>query len=83
MTVWLYKIELNNDQGMKNERMFNMRAGFDGENDTLPEMFFGKDAIDKKEFEGVLSDYYHFRDWHQNGKPSKRKLEELGLLKEN
>lgn len=64
------------------ERMFNMRAGFDGENDTLPEMFFGKDGIDKKGFEEVLSDYYHFRDWHQNGNPSGRKLEELGLLKE-
>ncbi|WP_440952971.1 aldehyde ferredoxin oxidoreductase family protein [Methanococcoides sp. FTZ1] len=64
------------------ERMFNMRAGFDAEDDTLPEMFFGKDGLDRNEFEKAISDYYHFRDWRQNGNPSAKKLEELGLLRQ-
>lgn len=64
------------------ERMFNIKAGFSWEDDTLPERFFDKDGIDRELFGNVRDEYYHFRGWDKRGVPSKEKLQELGLWEE-
>lgn len=61
------------------ERMLNVREGFSREGDTLPERFFGKDGLDREAFMNALDDYYHFRGWDEKGRPTREKLQELGL----
>ncbi len=61
------------------ERLFNIRAGIGGEEDTLPEKVFGgKNALSKDVFEDMLRQYYEFRGW-KDGVPTKEKLQKLGL----
>ena len=61
------------------ERVLNLREGFSQEDDTLPERFFGKDGLDRGAFMKALDDYYHFRGWDEKGRPTREKLQELGL----
>jgi aldehyde:ferredoxin oxidoreductase len=62
------------------ERLFNVRAGIDGSQDTLPpKIFKGKHAMDKKIFEDMLKEYYEFREW-ENGVPTEEKLRKLGII---
>ncbi|MFP4655601.1 MAG: aldehyde ferredoxin oxidoreductase family protein [Methanohalobium sp.] len=61
------------------ERLFNIKAGFTQDDDTLPNRFFVNDGIDQSEFKKLISDYYHFRGWNRNGMPGFKKLEELGI----
>jgi aldehyde:ferredoxin oxidoreductase len=61
------------------ERMFNLKAGFSSKDDVLPERFFGEDAISREEFKKAISDYYHFREWNDDGVPGEEKLKELSL----
>ena len=61
------------------ERLFNIRAGFSGEDDYLPEKIFkGKNAMDREIFNDMLQEYYEFRGW-ENGIPSEEKLKSLGI----
>ncbi len=61
------------------ERLFNVRAGFTGEDDTLPErVFTGKNALSREIFESMLREYYEFREW-ENGVPKESKLKKLGI----
>jgi len=71
------------------EKMFNYREGFRKEDDFLPERFYndkpshgpaeGKNAS-REEFAKALDKYYETRGWDLlTSKPSKQKLEELGL----
>ncbi|MFQ6062111.1 MAG: aldehyde ferredoxin oxidoreductase family protein [Methanosarcinales archaeon] len=59
------------------ERLFNIREGFSRFEDTLPDRVF--DKINKEEFEKMLSQYYHFRGWKEDGIPTKEKLLELNI----
>ncbi len=61
------------------ERLFNIKAGFSRKDDCLPERFFGKDGINKGQFEKALDEYYNLRGWDENGAPRKAKLKELDL----
>lgn len=67
------------------ERLYNIKAGFGSESDTLPERFFREDGsgtakrIDREAFLSSLQEYYHFRGWDENGVPTTEKLRELGL----
>ncbi|MBI4186191.1 MAG: aldehyde ferredoxin oxidoreductase family protein [Chloroflexi bacterium] len=68
-------------------RMCSVREGISRKDDTLPPILFknkvagpAKDAIiDPKDFEYMLNDYYRIRGWDSNGKPSLKKLKELGI----
>ncbi len=61
------------------ERLFNVRAGFSGEDDTLPEKIFsGKNALSREMFEDMLREYYEFREW-KDGVPTEEKLRKLGI----
>jgi aldehyde:ferredoxin oxidoreductase len=65
--------------------LFNVRAGFDRRQDTLPArnlrqpLTQGPASGHVVELELLLDDYYHRMGWDANGIPTQRKLVELGL----
>jgi aldehyde:ferredoxin oxidoreductase len=69
-------------------RLFNLREELDPKDDTLPLRFF-KDTFTKgpvkdgklsaDEFQKSLKEYYILRGWSENGIPTDKKLQELGL----
>ena len=70
------------------QRMFNVMAGFDRTQDTLPERFFTetlkegppKDKkIPRQAFEKALDAYYALRGWDNKGRPTLEKLQSLDI----
>jgi aldehyde:ferredoxin oxidoreductase len=67
------------------ERVFNLEAGLSAKDDTLPKRFLkepmpeGASKGQVFEQDQLLPVYYKARGWSQQGRPSKKKLEELGL----
>jgi aldehyde:ferredoxin oxidoreductase len=68
------------------ERLFNLKAGFTLQDDTLPERLL-KDPIPSGPCKGevskldkMLPEYYSLRGWDPSGVPTNEKLKELGLL---
>ncbi|MGB9854603.1 MAG: aldehyde ferredoxin oxidoreductase family protein [Candidatus Bathyarchaeales archaeon] len=74
------------------ERIFNLekafiaREGFDISQDTMPERIL-KEPVPREPSKGqvfeldiLLKDYYKARGWNERGIPTKKKLEELGLV---
>lgn len=67
------------------EKIFNMKAGFTKEDDTLPERLLkepmpngpGKGKV--VELETMLGEYYELRGWDEMGVPKEEKLRELSL----
>jgi aldehyde:ferredoxin oxidoreductase len=67
------------------ERLFNMKAGFDHTNDTLPERFL-KEPIQDGPAQGQISKmgdmlpkYYELRGWNERGEPRDETLKALEL----
>jgi aldehyde:ferredoxin oxidoreductase len=67
------------------ERLFNMKAGFDGSHDALPERFT-EEPLSDGEGEGQISrvgemlpEYYSLRGWSEKGEPLPETLKALGL----
>lgn len=70
------------------EHVFNMKAGWDKDTDTLPRRIFESriktgasqgEFYNRKEFEKLLENYYALRGWSKTGIPGKDKLQELGI----
>jgi aldehyde:ferredoxin oxidoreductase len=65
------------------QRAFNVKLGVSRKDDTVPPRMF--QPVSPKHaspnFEPMLDEYYQFRGWTQNGKPTREKLQELGLTK--
>lgn len=70
------------------ERAFNAREGFTRKDDTLPPRILKEPIrdgpsqgsfISPEELDRMLNDYYAARGWGADGKPTRAKLEELGL----
>lgn len=67
------------------KRLLNLRWGLDVQNERLPGLFMqpladGGAAGHVPDVERLLSDYYQVRRWdRKSGRPSREKLEELGL----
>jgi aldehyde:ferredoxin oxidoreductase len=67
------------------ERLFNLKAGLSAKDDTLPKRFLkepmpeGPSKGQVFEQDQIFPEYYRMRGWNQQGVPSKKKLEELGL----
>jgi aldehyde:ferredoxin oxidoreductase len=67
------------------ENLFNIRHGKGAEKDTIPEMFRKTPLADgvvrgaKVNMEPMLRDFYDAMGWDSGGRPSREKLEELGL----
>jgi aldehyde:ferredoxin oxidoreductase len=67
------------------ERLYNLREGFSRADDTLPRRLL-EEPVPEGPSKGwvshlpeMLDEYYRFRGWDENGVPTDRKLEELGL----
>lgn len=67
------------------ERLYNLREGFSRADDTLPRRLL-EEPVPEGPSKGwvshlpeMLDEYYRFRGWDENGVPTSRKLEELGL----
>ena len=68
------------------KRAFNNRCGITSKDDTIPKRLLqaqttGSAAGYAPDLETMLKDYYNVRGWDASGKPSKKKLLELGLTK--
>ena len=67
------------------ERLYNIREGIDGAQDTLPARFLeeplgeGPSSGRVVDLEKMLGDYYQARGWDEEGIPTSGKLEDLGL----
>ena len=67
------------------EKLYNLREGFKRSDDTLPRRLLKEpsSALPIKgevvELEPMLSEYYRFRGWDEEGVPSEKKIRELGL----
>jgi len=71
------------------ERMFNNREGISRKDDTLPKRYFDEPMplklskghhIDRKEFDKMLTRYYHLRNWNENGIVKQERIKELEEL---
>jgi aldehyde:ferredoxin oxidoreductase len=69
-------------------RAFNAREGFSRKDDTMPERMekeplpSGKTkgkAVPRADFEKMLSEYYKLWGWDNDGRPTKKTLESVGL----
>ncbi|MEN6435802.1 MAG: aldehyde ferredoxin oxidoreductase family protein [Anaerolineaceae bacterium] len=69
------------------ERMYNLAAGIDATQDSLPEICFkvpldfpeGYKPLTHSDFDILIKDYYEYRGWDANGTPTPEQLEKLGL----
>jgi aldehyde:ferredoxin oxidoreductase len=67
------------------ERLYNLRAGFTKEDDTLPARFLneplkeGASAGHVVHLDEMLAEYYRFRGWTPEGIPTPKKTAALGL----
>ncbi len=67
------------------QRMINVRRGISRKDDTLPARFLieklrdGPLAGHVPPLGELLSDYYSYREWNEEGIPTKKKLVGLGL----
>lgn len=70
------------------ERAFNVREGMSRKDDTLPPRVMNEpirdgpskgQRVSQEELDQMLDHYYRVRGWDSDGKPTRAKLEELGL----
>jgi aldehyde:ferredoxin oxidoreductase len=67
------------------ERLFNLKAGFGVEDDTLPKRLLekpleiGGSRNRVVRLHEMLPEYYKIRNWDKNGVPTKKKLAQLEL----
>jgi len=67
------------------ERLWNLRAGYTKKDDTLPSRLLKEPIVSGPskgevcELDLMLPEYYKARGWDGGGRPTKEKLEELGL----
>jgi aldehyde:ferredoxin oxidoreductase len=90
VTGWrtsLFEILKAGERSVTMARAFNYIHGFTAADDKLPERFFEPmrggtlkgHAIDKEEFQMGIDLYYGMMGWDEAGKPTRAKLEELGV----
>ena len=69
-------------------RLFNVREGFDKDDDTLPPVLEepiadgpgAGDAVSREDFEAMRTAYYEERGWDDRGVPTTRQLRDLDLM---
>ena len=71
------------------KRVYNVRCGISRKDDTLPPRILthrrktGGASQNLPPFGRMLSEYYEFRGWSEEGIPKKEKLYQLGILKDS
>jgi aldehyde:ferredoxin oxidoreductase len=65
------------------ERLFNLKAGLSGKDDTLPKRITDEPRVKNQvvHLARMLPEYYRLRGWDENGIPTPEKLLQLGLTK--
>ena len=85
------KVDTMGERIFNLQRIFNIMAGFDRSEDTLPGRFYKellkegppKDKpMTKEAFDQAMDEYYAFRGWDDRGRPTVEKLRELGIEEE-
>jgi len=63
------------------QRLYNVRCGISRKDDTLPSRFLTlkRDRGELPPLGKLLSDYYEYRGWNEEGIPDQIKLKELNL----
>lgn len=68
------------------ERLMNYRFGITGKDDRLPKMFFSRDYVSRGKpsepltwMEPMKQEFYREMGWDEDGRPTPRKLMELGI----
>jgi aldehyde:ferredoxin oxidoreductase len=67
------------------ERLYNIREGFTSKDDNLPPRLLNEAPLDGpskgwvSHLAPMLKEYYRTRGWDENGMPTPKKLDELGL----
>ena len=67
------------------ERLFNLKAGLTKKDDTLPPRILkeppssGASKGEVCDLDQMIPEYYKLRGWDEEGRPTREKLEELGL----
>jgi len=73
------------------ERLFNLREGYTGKDDSLEDRYFDEASLnglykdktfDRQKFETMKDEYYKIHGWDANGVPTPETLSNLGLDKE-
>ncbi|HEX9014158.1 MAG TPA: aldehyde ferredoxin oxidoreductase C-terminal domain-containing protein, partial [Anaerolineaceae bacterium] len=72
------------------ERLFNLGAGIDASEDRLPDICFevpedfppNAKPLTREDFAVLMRDYYAFRGWDAQGRPTAERLASLGLRAE-
>jgi aldehyde:ferredoxin oxidoreductase len=66
------------------ERLFNLSAGLSGKDDALPKRITEEPRVKEQvvHLSRMLPEYYRLRGWDAQGIPTKEKLLQLGLAKE-
>jgi len=69
------------EQTFNLQRLYNVRCGISRKDDFLPPRFLTLERTRDKlpPLGQLLSDYYNYRGWSEDGIPSSEKLKELGL----
>jgi aldehyde:ferredoxin oxidoreductase len=82
------KVNLAGERIFNLQRMYNIMVGFDGREDTLPQRFFKeilkegppKDhPMTEEAFMAAMQEYYEYRGWDRDGRPTVERLEYLGI----
>jgi len=90
VTGWrtsLFELMKAGERGVTLARAFNIIHGLGASDDRLPERFFEPmrggtlkgHFIDRDQFEQALELYYGMLGWDEDGRPTRAKLEELGV----
>jgi len=87
ITGWDYSTDellLAGRRGFTVQRLLNIRDGYDAKTDVLPKKMSkaakeGMRAGKVPPIKDMLADYYQYRGWDENGKPSPETLDRLKL----
>ena len=73
-------------EGINNlKKLFNINNGWKRSDDSLPERLLKNSnqesqIISKNFLDSMINNYYHFREWDNNGNIPKNKLEALNII---
>jgi len=78
------------DRAYTIERLFNIREGYTGKDDWVPDYFYHRyttkynenEIIDREKYQALIEEYYKIHEWDVNGAPGSDLLTKLRLDKE-
>ena len=79
------KMKLAGERINNLKKLFNINNGWKRSDDSLPERLLKNSnqesqIISKNFLDSMINNYYHFREWDNNGNIPKNKLEALNII---